>query len=51
MQRRFVEKEQAQMRDAELIRRILLAGGVLARPDPSETGDVPVTAESNESAS
>jgi two-component system chemotaxis response regulator CheB len=50
MRQRFSEKEQAQIRDADLIRRILLAGGVLARPDQSQTGDVPVTAEPNESA-
>ncbi len=49
MRQRFAEKEQAQMRDADLIRRILLAGGVLARPDDSDTGDVAVTAEPNES--
>lgn len=49
MQQRFAEKEEAQMRDAELIRRILLSGGVLARPDESQTGDAPVTAEPNES--
>jgi two-component system chemotaxis response regulator CheB len=49
LRQRFAEKEQAQLRDAALIRRILLAGGVLARPDDSQTGDVPVTAEPNES--
>jgi two-component system chemotaxis response regulator CheB len=49
MRLRFAEKEQSQMRDAELIRRILLAGGILTRPDASETGDAPVTAEPNES--
>jgi len=49
MHQRFAEKEQAQMRDADLIRRILLAGGILARPDTSQTGDAPVTSEPNES--
>jgi two-component system, chemotaxis family, protein-glutamate methylesterase/glutaminase len=48
---RFAEKEQAQMRNAELIRRILLAGGVLARRDASPEGEVPVTAEPNETTS
>lgn len=48
MRRRFAEKEQAQRQDADLIRRILLSSGLLARPDRSESGDAPVTAEPNE---
>ena len=51
LSQRFAEKEHAQLRDAALIRRILLSGGVLARTDTSPSGDVPVTAEPNESTS
>jgi two-component system chemotaxis response regulator CheB len=36
LRQRFAEKAEAQMRDAALIRRILLSGGVLARPDAAE---------------
>lgn len=49
--RRFAEKAQAQLRDADVIRRILLGGGVLDRTDASPTGEVAVTSEPNESSS
>ena len=49
--RRFAEKAQAQLRDADVIRRILLGGGILDRTDASITGEVAVTSEPNESSS
>ena len=36
LRRRFAEKAQAQMRDADVIRQILLGGGVLDRTDATE---------------
>jgi len=45
---RFAEKAEAQMRNADLIRRILLAGGVLARTDASDAGEAALTAGSGE---
>jgi two-component system chemotaxis response regulator CheB len=49
MRRRFTEREQAQLRDAQVIRQILLAGGVLRRADASATGDAAVSAAPDES--
>jgi two-component system chemotaxis response regulator CheB len=37
MRRRFAEKQESQLQQAELIRRILLSGGVLSRSDVEET--------------
>lgn len=53
LRQRFAEKEQAQMRDAQLIRQILLAGGVLRRSDADQTedeADAAVTGEPRESS-
>jgi two-component system, chemotaxis family, protein-glutamate methylesterase/glutaminase len=49
--RRFAEKAQAQMRDADTIRRILLAGGVLDRADAAAVRDVFSARDSDEEVS
>jgi two-component system chemotaxis response regulator CheB len=45
---RFAEKAEAQVRNADLIRRILLGGGVLARTDATAVGEAAVRAEPDE---
>jgi two-component system chemotaxis response regulator CheB len=51
LRQRFADKAAAQMRNADLIRRILLAGGVLARTDAGHAGEAALGAESEEPAS
>ncbi|HMF43618.1 MAG TPA: chemotaxis protein CheB [Polyangia bacterium] len=51
LNQRFAEKAEAQMRSAELIRRILLSGGVLARADAREAGEAAAGLEHKESPS
>jgi two-component system chemotaxis response regulator CheB len=52
MRLRFAEKEQAQSRDAQLIRQILLAGGVLRQADAAQAEEeAALTAEPRESSS
>jgi two-component system chemotaxis response regulator CheB len=48
MRLRFAEKEQAQIRDAQLIRQILLAGGVLRRTDASQSSESAIAREPNQ---
>jgi hypothetical protein len=51
MSRRFAEKAQAQLRDADVIRQILLAGGVLARADAGGIGDAIRSRDPNDDVS